>query len=189
MPKKAKTGEPNAVEAISPPPKSFFKAEDAPGPRPPPASRVTSGEVLGELRRIGKGWDDEIESLLELPATLLRSSGEGAKYYSKEESFGIGDVVIGLRYGSLGLPKTNYGIAVYDTSGSVYFVLVDMRRRIIVRERLYCIHDQPPEKDWAAVKEAIKDASSLASSESSRKGTAIAIYDGILRSVPASELK
>ncbi len=189
MPKKARSGEPRVAEIITPLPKSFSSEAAAPKAEPPPARRISSGEVLGELRSLGKGWDKETEALLELPATLLRSSGEGAKYYSKEEGFGIGDVVLGLRYGNLGLPKTGYGIAIYDTSGSVYFVLVDMRRRIIVRERLYCIHDEPPEKDWSSVRSAIRAASSLASGDAARKEGAIAISDGALRTVPASALK
>lgn len=189
MPKKAKPSEPKAAEAVVSPPKAFFKEPAESKPKPASGSRVSSGAVLEELRSMGKGWDKEIESLLELPATLLRSSGDGVKYYSKEESFGIGDVVLGLRYGNLGLPKTGYGIAVYDTSGSVYFVLVDMRRRIIVRERLFCIHDEPPEKDWAAIKNAIRAASSLSSAEPARKEGAIAVSDGTLRTVPLSALE
>ena len=179
MPKK-RTSEPKSAEAVTAPPKAFFKEPASSKARPQPSGKTVSyGEVLEELRGMGKGWDKETESLLGLPATLFRTSGDGARYYSKEESFAIGDVVLGLRYGELGTPRTSYGIAVYDTSGTTYLVLVDMRRRIIVRERLYCVHDEPPEKDWSAVKDAIRAAAALSAGDPA----IIAVSDGTLRTL------
>jgi hypothetical protein len=184
MAREANSKDPKKPREIIPPPKSFFREKARTPPQLPKAEKVSAAAVIESLKSMGKGWDEEAAGLLRIPPHLFRTGGSGATYYSIDENFGVADVAAGLRYGRVMRSESKYGIAVYDTPGNVYLVLVDMERRIIVRERLMCIHDDPPEKDWANVKNAIRTATA----EAARKADTVAVFDGILKSVPFGEL-
>ncbi|MFN7991177.1 MAG: hypothetical protein U0R44_03385 [Candidatus Micrarchaeia archaeon] len=182
----AKNPKPTAstiVDIVIPPKGSFFKKAPPANAEIPKTEKVSRSKVIEELRGLGRGWTEDIAALLGLPQELYRSSGEGTIYFSKEREFGIGETALGLSSGRLRAPKTQYGIAIHDRAGSVYIILVDMQRRIIVRERLFCMHDQPPEKDWGAVKTAILSAGALMTDAERGKGS-IAVFDGSARLLP-----
>ena len=73
--------------------------------------------------------------------------------------------------------ETEYGIAVYETAESMYFVLVDMRRMIAVREQLLGYNDRPPRRDWDNVVKAIARAEEAAAANPGR----VAVHDGAIR--------
>ncbi len=176
----AKNREPpvgSKIEIVIPPKGSFFKKSSSGPSQLPKTQKVPKAQVVSELKALGTGWDDETEALLAIPGELFRNSGEGTIYFSKEKEFGISDIALGLAYGRVGKPKTEYGIAIHDTAGNTYFILADMKRRIIVKERLSGLHDQPSEKDWSVVKRAISAAAALASSTTPGDNR-IAVFDG-----------
>ncbi len=142
----------------------------------PEARQVSSKQVLGTLKAYGKGWDAELEKLLNVPDRLFMLEMDDATYYSSENRFGFSDMMLSMGSGTLKRPPADYGIALYGKGGSVYFILADMNRRIVVRERLHCIHENPPERDWGQVKAKIKDALALAE----RGGNKAAVYDQVL---------
>jgi hypothetical protein len=171
-----------APKSKTPPPeKAFERAAAPPGPQ---VRLVSSKEVLNRLKGLGRGWDEEIERLFSMPASLYQGTAETSGYYSEDRGFGIISLVRGMDAGSFVIPsKTSYGVAIYEKAGSVYFVLADLGRRIIVRERMLDYSDEPPEKGWSAVKEKIMAALSLAGSDRARNEGLIAVYDGILKTV------
>ncbi|MEW6721920.1 MAG: hypothetical protein AB1324_01520 [Candidatus Micrarchaeota archaeon] len=183
MPKSRKAGR---IEIINPHDQSFSRqAPQADSPVPKP-QKVDSGEVIAVLRATGKGWTDDIRELLRLPAQLyMIRTGDGT-FYSSDERLGILGIPAALGPEPLKAEKIDYGIALYSTGGSVYFILADMERRIIVRERMFCIHEKPPETDWTLVKEGIQSALSASESETARKQGLIAVFDRALKLVKMS---
>jgi hypothetical protein len=147
---------------------------------------VTSEDVIETLKANGKGWSDDVGDMLALPRKLFVMRSEEASFYSGDLRFGIMGINSALAAGKLSARETDYGIALYSTGGSIYFVLADLKRRIIVRERVFCIHDKPPEKDWAEVKERIGNALSLATSD--LKEGSVIISDQIVRKVKLSSV-
>jgi hypothetical protein len=176
MPKSRKAD--SGLHMVNPPGESFSRQTpqaDQAGAKP---REVGPEEVISTLKSIGKDWTDDIPSLLRLPERLfMLKSGDGT-YYSGDERFGIMGIPAALGPEPLKAGKGDYGIALYSTGGgSVYFVLEDMSRGIIVRERIYCIHEKPPEGSWASVRGHIEAA--LAAS-SAHKGS-VAVHDLSLR--------
>lgn len=169
-----------------PPPEKPFERTVIP---PAPVVRlVSSKELINRLKGIGRGWDEDLEKLFSMPASLYQGNAETSGYYSEDRGFGIINLVRGMEAGSFVIPsKTSYGVAIYEKAGSVYFVLADMRRRIIVRERMVDYSSEAPERDWDAVKKEILAALSLAQSDRARNEGLIAVYDGILRQVKPQE--
>ena len=179
MPKRKKTeGSPLHAESRT---RSFSVA--APQQDPSLQMRTVSSEdIVAELKATGRGWTEDIRGLLAVPPQLfVRKSAEGS-YYSKDLRFGITEILSGLDSGPIKARPTDYGIALYSTGGGVYFVLADLGRRIIIRERLFSIHDKPPERDWKEIKERIRDALSIAAGD---KGHAV-VSDGMVRKVSIS---
>lgn len=124
---------------------------------------LSSVELFSRLRGLGRDWDSEMEKLLATPPNIYENSGGTSQYFSKDIAFGISDIVLGLVHSAAVMPKQNeYGIALYEKANTTYFVLVDMSRRIVVKERIQSIQSDPPEQSWGAVKQAIKYAVSVA---------------------------
>ncbi len=171
-------GDARAIENPRPP---EFSKEPPKHDNSPQARQTTSSDLFGRLSGLGKGWDPEMEALLAPPGTLFLMELPASVLYSKEPEFEVAatvnDIIRGT--GDIRKPKTEYGLAIYETASTLYLVFVDMQRRIIVRERLSSLHDEPREDAWGPIKSAIKGALRLA--ESSKKG--IAVSDGSLRLV------
>ena len=164
--------------------------EDAAMPRFPARSpefsmpeRKTVGaqELVSTLKSAGRGWTDDMPGLLALPErTLVMMKTEDTAYYSKDLRFGIASILSKLDSGGpINASDNEYGIALYSTGGSVYFVLADIGRKIIVRERMFCIHEKPQEKDWKDVK--LNMDSALVFAASAEKGTVIVSDAGSIR--------
>jgi hypothetical protein len=151
------------------------------GHAPPPVREVGSEDVIKALRSVGKGWTDDIGEMLGLPSRLFMESADDATYYSADRSFGIKSILSSFRSDSVDASATDYGIALYSSGSSVYFVFADLKRRLVVRERMFCFHENPPERDWSAVKERLSAALSMAGSDSIRNGGLIVVSDQYVR--------
>lgn len=150
--------------------------------------KATMDEVVSRLSGLGRGWDIEAQQLLRLPDILYENSNGSVQYYSGNLDYGISSVVTNLMNGAEPHPsKGDYGIALYETADSIYFVFVDMRRRIVVRERLMSYQGSPAEQSWQNIKDAIKSAMSLADSSEAKKAGSVAISDGTVRLLKAKE--
>ncbi len=142
---------------------------------------VRSKDAAEELKRFGTGWDMETESLLRLPDELFRMDSGQALSFSKGEPGGLSSALAAMERGSMPASLPEYCITVYETASSVFFVLCDMARRIFVREKIECIHDPVPQRDWSAVRERIK-AAERAAAATKDKDT-VALSDGPTRLV------
>lgn len=176
---KKQEGEWQDLKVVKPPPASFFKnqpkAEAAPAPKP----RTVPGEdLINAMKAHGADWDDSVARLINAPQTLFKRSVGGMTQYSKSGKFDIDRIVSDLALHNLSSGLTDFGAAFYSTQGSVYFVFADMERRVIVKERLFCIHETPPERSWREVAEHIEAALSYAQDKAS-KGL-VAVYDQML---------
>jgi hypothetical protein len=165
---------------------SFSKQTPAtpeqPQVRLPEGTPVRGSDVVKSLSFRGKGWDNESETLLAVPDTLYRFEGEGTFTYSSDRQSGIGGLIRALRNGSQYIrPKADYGITLYETASTTYFVLFDASRKILVRAILHCYHDKPPEKNWSDIKQAIKTAVALSQSDEGKKKDSLAVHDGFAR--------
>lgn len=165
------TNPPPAIERKGPPPMASYI-------QTPIYNLVSSKEVVEGLRELGQGWDSEVETLLALPPSLYKTEAPAARYFSSKKDFSLGKVIQDLRTGSLTTPEGDYGIATYETSSFVYFLLIDMNRRILVHDAIICFQDHPPEKEWTEIKARIKSALELA--KSSKNPKTLAVYNGTL---------
>ncbi len=144
--------------------------------------RVSSNDVVARLKGLARGWDTELEGILGMPKTLFESKGGASQYYSSDANFSISDILMCLSMGATpDVSKMSFGIALHERAGTIYFVLADPARRIIVRQRIVCYHNDPPELDWGAVKSAIRSAEAGASREDAKKGGLVAVFDGSLK--------
>ncbi|NYZ74500.1 hypothetical protein H0O00_05125 [Candidatus Micrarchaeota archaeon] len=145
----------------------------------PETRKVPVQELLTKLKRMATGWDSEIEALFGLPETLFKIEQDNSTYYSKNEAFGIGDTLTGLQQGRFFAPLPEYGIGIFSTGGSVQIILIDSGRNIVVRGKLFSVHDPDQQKDWATFKEAIN--TTLATAPDARKQGGVAVFDGRLK--------
>jgi len=158
-----------------PHPPSFYKelAErqeiSSEGPSPKIAT-VSGADVLSTLKGLGRGYDDELSQLLEIPKTLqsFDNPAGGFRFYFRGDARGLGNLFEGVGGGKLYAPKTDYGIIIRESMDRTEFVFYDSMRRIAVHGILMDFHEMPVQKDWSAVKDAIKSAHALAGSERAR---------------------
>jgi hypothetical protein len=124
---------------------------------------VSRAEAVEVLKSLGKGWSKEVEAILAMPDRLYSVQEDDGRYFSRDESFGIFGAVAAMPLrGRMSVKSDDYGIAIYGSAGKIFVLLLDMGRRIAVKETLYCIHDKPPEKDWGVMASKIKSAASTA---------------------------
>jgi hypothetical protein len=159
------------------PPKHGFMPPAAARPPLPEKQpdRVSGADVANALTGLARGWSKNIESALWIPKELYhrRDSASGSEFYSQEPSFGIIDFVQNLRGMGAARPATGYGIAMYETAGSQYFVFVDMKRRIAFRGVLQSYHE-PGKRSWDEILSGIKSAEQAAAANPGK----VAFHDG-----------
>lgn len=140
---------------------------------------LSSAEMFNRIKGYGREWDAETEKLISPPPNLYENSGGATQYFSRDISFGISSVVFGFIHGAHPEPKKNdYGVALYEKTGTLYFVLLDMSRKIIVKERILSYQHDPPQQSWANVREAIRYALSAAKTA---KQDEVIVFDGTAR--------
>jgi hypothetical protein len=175
-----------------PPHPSFFeKLKERPQAEPvvnaPRLEKRSSEQVTNAFRMLARGWDGAIEKSLSVPDNMLYFEGANARFYSSCEDGRLGNLLIGLGTGRLILPNADFGIILYETSSTVYLVLFDARRRILVRESLLCYHNDPPEREWSSIRKSVESAIALARSDDAKKKGLFAVHDGTLRLVKPEE--
>lgn len=181
MPKRKGSGEPARPERKI---GKSLSLESPTAEAPQGLKTVGSEDVIDALKGIGRGWTEDIRGLLSLPPRLFMKRSDEGTLYSRDLRFGIEDVLASMDSGSLKARMTDYGIAVYSTGGGeVLLVFADLGRRVVIREKLFSIHDKPPEKDWKGISGRMQDALSIAAPE--KEGTAI-LWDEIIRKVKVS---
>ncbi|MEW6722703.1 MAG: hypothetical protein AB1324_05565 [Candidatus Micrarchaeota archaeon] len=147
----------------------------------PKPVKVDRSSLINALKGFGEGFDEELEQLLQVPEKLYLTTGGAYRHYSKDEKGGIGFLMQGLQVGKLYAPDTEFGVVLYETASTIYVVIADSKRRVVVRGRLQCLYDEEMAKDWAPVKEDLKAALSLASSKEAQAGGLYAVADGTLK--------
>jgi hypothetical protein len=157
-----------------------MKEEQPPLP-PIRLERRTRRQVHDGLRMLANGWNGGIEAALCVPSELLLFEGTGTRFYSTTENSNLSALLSGLGMGKLFLPETPYGIVLHETASTINFVLFDAKRRIVVRDRLLCYHDDPPQRDWSVVKNHVDAALALAGAEDAKNKGLFAVYDGTLK--------
>lgn len=173
MPKK-----PKPAEGSAPP----IRAQGPDGKPPAGSKLVGSDEALAILRSTGTGWSEDIADLLSAPPDLHMLRTDSGTYFSDGPVFAITGLPEALAFGDVSKLR-GFGLALYSTGGSVYFMLMDMGRGIIVREKIFSIHDSPPEKDWAKVKSLI--LGSLEAAGEARKEGYVVVCDPLMRRMKA----
>jgi hypothetical protein len=180
-----KKGRPKTEASEPPTPgflRSFPKAEEE--PRPQPAAVLSGGDLLKTLKDHGREWEESLERILEIPSTLMKRKTDSGTFYSESGKFEIDTILSGLPFKRIPDGLTDYGAAFYSTGGgSVYVVFADMKRKIIVKERIFCISDDPPEKKWGEFGRKLEAALSYSQSEGVRSKGKIVIYDQDLDAV------
>lgn len=176
---------PGVPEIGSPASPSAFKKADVgtSSIRAPEIHSVPKQDLISKLQRMAPGWNAETEKIFALPDTLFKIEEDAATYYSKSESFGVGDVLNGLQLGRFASPLPDYAVGLFSTGGTAQIVLIDSSRNIIVRGKLFSVHDSKPEKDWSSFTQSVKSA--LAVAAQAKKEGAVAVFDGILKMMKA----
>lgn len=122
-----------------------------------------ANEVIARLSGLGRNWTPDIAKVLAVPARLMVSESDTAAYYTSDTNGSMGNIVLAINARAKpDKPGFVYGLAIYETGNSTYLVIADMKRRIIVRERLSCYQNQPVGDDWNRVNRAITAAVSAA---------------------------
>lgn len=120
--------------------------------------QVPSKECLDELRRFG-ALDKELQAQLKLPKRLYSHGSPERPSYSSDPAASINPYASSIMQGMdrappEGLPE--YGIAIASRGSSVFCVLVDRKRGIIVSESVRDPH--APEGSWRPFASALKEA-------------------------------
>lgn len=145
--------------------------------KPKADTGARSSEMLqGALRMLAGGYDEKTEAALSIPQELFYSQGSCARFYSQADRHSLPGFLAGFSMGKLIHPKTPYGIVLFETTNHVNFVLIDLRRKIVVRERLLSNDGQHGQVDWTMVKSHVEAALELASTEEARKGGLFAVH-------------
>ncbi len=193
---KPKDGDELRPRLVKCPPASYYQklksqTENArAGPIPiPPAEKRSAQQVINGLKMLSRGWDSAVESSISVPPELFFFEGVASRFYSTGENPDLSSLVRGLGVGKVFLPNTDYGIVLYETSSTVYFVLFDASRRIAVREPLFCHRNAPPECDWSKIRRSIDSAVASAATEEAAKKGLYAVYDGTLKMVAPEGLE
>jgi hypothetical protein len=192
---KPKDGDELRPRLVKCPPPSYcrkpkFQARAA-GPEPiriPPAEKRSAQQVIQGFKMLSRGWDSTVEASISVPSELFFSEGVATRFYSKDENPDLSSLVRGLGSGKVFLPNTDYGIVLYETTSTVYFVLFDAERRIVVREALFCHGGNPPERDWSKIRRSIDSAAASAATEDAVKKGQYAVYDGALKMVAPADV-
>jgi hypothetical protein len=177
----------DAPKLIAPVPRSYFevlkkrmKAEQPPS-LPIRLERRTKEQIQAGLRMLANGWNGETEAAISVPREMFLFEGTGTRFYSATEKSYLSALLSGLGAGKLYLPETPYGIILYETASTINFVLFDATRRIVVRDRLLCYHNDPPQRDWSIVKNHVDAAIALAGTDDAKAKGLFAVYDGTLK--------
>ncbi len=144
--------------------------------------KISSKQVFKTLKVLGKGWSGEFERLLAAPEELFYYFDEGSssEQFSSDKRFGLAALAHCIPEGRLVVPECEYGILLYETASTVYFVLFDKKRRIAVREPIKCYHESPPEGDWKEVREHLKSTIERASMVDAKRNGLFAVYNGYI---------
>ena|GEM_PF-6178301 len=149
------------------------KVDGQPGPDPETARKcrdalgsirkISREEAVQKIRRVTADWNDLTAKTLKLPSELFIFEQAAGLSLSADDKFGIIGVERYLAEGrpDLPLPKLpDYGIGLSER-GSSYVTLVDMSRRIIVRMRVFSVHELEDSK-WTVFSNAVRDAAAAA---------------------------
>lgn len=170
------------MEILQPPSKAFFERLAPPAKiAAPETSRVAKGAVSGEIRDYAQNWSASVEEALNLPKSLHRFATGSSVSFCSDEKSSLGPAIDALAQGELKGKVSGYGIIVNSTASTTSIVVVDMSRRIIVRETLGCLHDRPQQREWATLSASINAAAKAA--KETGPDTVIAIDNGSIRRI------
>ena len=127
-----------------------------------PPESFSKREIEALMSKEARGWDQRVRNAVGVPESMLVSREAAYVLYSQDREFGIAKVCGDLVHARTPAEMPGYGIAIDGSRGSsVYFVLADPTRRIIVRELLSCIHNENY-SEWQAVAASIESAARFA---------------------------
>ncbi|MBI2079911.1 hypothetical protein HYT84_04035 [Candidatus Micrarchaeota archaeon] len=121
---------------------------------------VSRTEVVERLKSLGNGWGDLVERKLGLPkGNLYRGKTENSEFYLdvKDSSKIIEVLQWVLVGGETPASWPGYAIALHETANSVYVILIDGRKGIVVREMVSSIQNSGMQ-GWLEVGAAIDAA-------------------------------
>ncbi|MEW6722055.1 MAG: hypothetical protein AB1324_02245 [Candidatus Micrarchaeota archaeon] len=168
-------GKPGRIEQIADP--SYFPARP-PMQAPPAPASADYQSVISFLKSFAPDLGTGFESLLSIPKDgLFRTEDPGKTFFSADREFRFLDIINGAKLGGLKTEGDEYGLGVYSGTSSFTFVLVDMKRRIIIEERIF---SQGGEPGWKNVESALRSALSMAGRE---PGKIIMSSGGFVRAV------
>jgi hypothetical protein len=126
-----------------------------PSPKP---DKIQRKELIEALRSTGTGWDAEAKELLAIPEMLFKLEAEDATYYCASDDFsGLFHVLSALASGKKIEALPEFGLALYSTGGSVFLVFADAHRNIVLKEKMFCVHEQPHEKSWEVIRLSLRE--------------------------------
>lgn len=126
--------------------------------------RVSQDECLKALSRYGS-ISSELAAMLEIPEKLYRHGKPGGESFSSDKNMPIDNIANQLLYssveGPLDLP--DFGITISSRGGSVFAVLSDKARGIIVYESVQGMQDDHGSWDYfeSALRRALEGSSAL----------------------------
>ncbi|MFN7991373.1 MAG: hypothetical protein U0R44_04425 [Candidatus Micrarchaeia archaeon] len=140
----------------------------------PDVKAVPRDSVVAQLRDLASGWKQGYEKTLNMPGQLYSFQEGTLLAFSSDERMRALDFLPSMRSG--GAPPGGidaYGLIVYETSSSAYFLLVDTGRGILVKGQIASFHSGEKE-DWGRFMGSVEKALGLA-----RPGK-IAVVDTVL---------
>lgn len=145
-------------------------------PRSPTAGREpgvdamqkrSDAEVIGLLRGLASGWSPRVQKSLAIPDELFFHRDTAYALCSSDESFKALDVLRALGVGG-NLPSNmpEYAILITEKQSLMSFLLIDMKRRIIVHTTLKVYQSEQPD-EWGKIAQAIDQATEAATPKGS----------------------
>jgi len=130
--------------------------------------KYKNADVKAELEAIiGKKMDKELEKMLDLPETLYRDQAPGGLGYTNDmhlqaiDSIGVlfpNRVAVDLR---TRVSKGNFGILYSESTSDGYLILLNAKKGIAVRARIYSLFDEKA-NSWDDLKTNLKRAIEIA---------------------------
>ncbi len=152
-----------------------------------PINAISADKVIERIWDSATGWNDDVRKTLRVPGDaagqapekpLYIYKGEFSIVYSTDSSPVITEELFGPNADEALKDVPAYAISIFQRTSTTYLILVDMERRIIVREPIESLHHfENPALPWANVVSSINAALKVAESASARSDGAIAIAD------------
>ncbi|MEW6722708.1 MAG: hypothetical protein AB1324_05590 [Candidatus Micrarchaeota archaeon] len=147
---------------------------------PADVTETDASEVASRLSTKAGGWHEEFAETLGLRKSMFVFNEGNLLVFSGDPDLSVMKFLPAMRFG--GAPPKDikaYGIAIYETSGTAYFVFVDTERRVAVKDSIASYMSESRD-DWGRLMDLVGEALAIAESPAAKPGKKFVLIDQVL---------